>query len=214
VFEALNILKDDNPFFDVVMTGHSFGGALATLSATRYASLCSEIRVSAVTFGCPRVGSLPFRSFAHSLPNLSVFRMEDPVDSCVTLPEVGHSTKWTHLGHSIVLGSAATNSATNTSGHIIKLEGRAHRFDCTAAGMGGSSSSSSSKYFSSSRAHASLSKMTTTLTLAGVGKPPKSRKRMCDYLLAMDVCYRWPVTFYAKSDGITSELDQEERHVV
>jgi hypothetical protein len=113
-----------------------------------------------------------------------VFRIADPVDSCVSLPEVGHSTKWTHLGHIIVLGSAANNSVTHTLGHITKIEGRARRFDVTI--VGGSAA----------------------------GEQPKSRKRMCDYLLAMDVCYHWPMTFYAKSDGITGRLDQEERHVV
>jgi hypothetical protein len=74
--------------------------------------------------------------------------------------------------------------ATNNSVTHTKIEGRSHRFDVTR------------------------------VVGSAAGKQPNSRKRMCDYLLAMDICYHWHMTFYAKSDGITGELDQEERHVV
>jgi len=72
---VFRLLKDQlsfSPFFDVVMTGHSFGGALATLGATRYASLFPMITVSCHAFGAPKVGGITFRHLSNSLPNLKV----------------------------------------------------------------------------------------------------------------------------------------------
>lgn len=65
-------LTTENPFFDVVFTGHSFGAGLATIGAMRYAVLQPMIRVSCNAFGSPRVGGTEFRSLVHSLPNLKV----------------------------------------------------------------------------------------------------------------------------------------------
>lgn len=44
----------------VVFTGHSLGGALATLCATAVKSECPQLHVSAYTFGSPRVGNKAF----------------------------------------------------------------------------------------------------------------------------------------------------------
>ena len=72
VFALLGNLATRKPFFDVVMTGHSFGAAMATIGAVRYALKHPMIRVSCHVFGSPRVGGEDFRQLVHSVPNLKV----------------------------------------------------------------------------------------------------------------------------------------------
>jgi hypothetical protein len=100
VFGLLNILTDESPFCDVVYTGHSFGGALATIGAVRYAENYPIVTVSSHMFGSPRVGQKEFRDLAHSLPNLKIIRVDNGKDPYVFFPE---GKKWTHLGHTIRL---------------------------------------------------------------------------------------------------------------
>lgn len=98
VFYVLNRLASLNPFCDVCMIGHSFGSAMATLGATRYASMCPQIRVVCAVFGSPKVGGDEFCQFVHSLPNLRVVRVECTDDAYTCMPE---GAKWRHAGHSI-----------------------------------------------------------------------------------------------------------------
>ena len=106
VFALLDELADRTPFCDVVMTGHSFGAALATLAGARYASSRHQIRVCCNLFGSPKVGGVDFRHWANSLPNLKVMRVEYGSDPWVVAPE---GTAWSHVGHSIVIDSAVTS---------------------------------------------------------------------------------------------------------
>jgi len=106
VFSLLDELADRTPFCDVVMTGHSFGAALATLAGARYASSRHQIRVCCNLFGSPKVGGVEFRHWANSLPNLKVMRVEYGSDPWVSAPE---GTAWSHVGHSIVIDSAVTS---------------------------------------------------------------------------------------------------------
>jgi len=105
VFALLDELVDRTPFCDVVMTGHSFGAALATLAGARYASSRHQIRVCCNLFGSPKVGGVEFRHWANSLPNLKVMRVEYGSDRWVAAPE---GPVWSHVGHSIVLDSTVT----------------------------------------------------------------------------------------------------------
>ena len=100
VFSKLDELAEKHPFFDVIITGHSFGGALALLASMRYADLRPAIMVSCFAFGCPKVGALNFRYYVHSLPNLKVMRVEYGSDPWTNAPD---SPNWTHAGHSIVI---------------------------------------------------------------------------------------------------------------
>lgn len=107
------------PFFDVVMTGHSFGGAMATIASLRYAMGNSQMRVICHTFGSPRIGGEEWRQLVHSIPNLRIYRVEKAHDSFVTMPT---GNEWVHCGHSIqILGEEETS---------VQFE--AHRFDRAA----------------------------------------------------------------------------------
>ena len=64
VFEAVASAKQQNPDFKIVVTGHSLGGALATLASgyLRKANYALDM----FTYGAPRVGNQAFASFITS----------------------------------------------------------------------------------------------------------------------------------------------------
>mmetsp|Transcript_15635 Transcript_15635/g.33301 ORF Transcript_15635/g.33301 Transcript_15635/m.33301 type:complete len:711 (-) Transcript_15635:212-2344(-) len=104
VFALLENLASRKPFFDVVMTGHSFGAAMATIGAVRYATSQPMIRVSCHVFGVPRLGGEEWRQMVHSVPNLKVFRAENQFDPFIALPS---GSDWIHVGHGISFGEGA-----------------------------------------------------------------------------------------------------------
>jgi hypothetical protein len=75
--------------YDIVVTGHSLGGALATLAAST-AHFPTQTRV--VTFGSPKVGDKKFvKNFATAVPNCSRVVFEaDVVPFLPTLPQYEH----------------------------------------------------------------------------------------------------------------------------
>ncbi|MFO7714541.1 lipase family protein [Desulfosarcina sp.] len=70
-------------------TGHSLGGALATLAA----SLLPPCAV--YTFGAPRIGDA---EFAQTLAGIPVFNVFNPKDIVPELPPVSRRTRFTHAG--------------------------------------------------------------------------------------------------------------------
>ena len=72
VFAKLDELIQNHPFFDVVMAGFSFGGALASIASMRYAASNPMLLVSCFAFSCPKVGAMNHRYYVNSLPNLKV----------------------------------------------------------------------------------------------------------------------------------------------
>jgi len=124
VFDLLEKLTDETPFCDVVMTGHSFGSALATIAAARYASSRHQIRVCASLFGSPKVGAVNFRHWVNSLPNLKIMRIEYASDPWTNAPE---GLNWSHVGHTIVLNLADIKKAEKSSANTSLV--KAYRFD-------------------------------------------------------------------------------------
>jgi len=110
VFDCLDKYLDENPFCEVVFTGHSLGGSMATLAAFRYATNRPMVRVHCQIFGSPKVGNRVFRQQANSLPNLKVMRVEYASDpKCFAPPGDANGS---HVGHSIVLSKKSeTNNA-------------------------------------------------------------------------------------------------------
>jgi hypothetical protein len=70
IYNLLDKAKKQNPEYKVVFTGHSLGGALATLSAVKFAERgvikWSDIQI--ITFGQPRVGDASFANYLNSKP--------------------------------------------------------------------------------------------------------------------------------------------------
>ena len=70
----------------ILVTGHSLGGALATLCAAELAVLLPETMVICYTFNAPRVGNIAFVERVGSLPNLRVYRINSCGDVVPCLP--------------------------------------------------------------------------------------------------------------------------------
>ena len=119
VFALLANLATRKPFFDIVMTGHSFGAATATIASLRYASANSQMRVSCNVFSSPRVGGEEWRQLVHSVPNLRIYRVENGSDPYVMLPS---GSEWIQCGHAIQI------TDNESDGHVGS-EFKARRFD-------------------------------------------------------------------------------------
>jgi len=86
----------------VFLTGHSLGGALATVCAYRFQKV-GGINVSGVyVFGSPRVGDLSFANQYNSLLKDKTFRWVKNMDFASTLPDYAPpplpSTRYFHVG--------------------------------------------------------------------------------------------------------------------
>jgi predicted lipase len=79
------------PTYLLTCTGHSLGGALATLTVASFAAYDGMLRV--ITFGQPRVGDIEFSSDLSVM--LDVYRVVNYLDMIPHLPPLGkykHST--------------------------------------------------------------------------------------------------------------------------
>jgi hypothetical protein len=77
-------------------TGHSLGGALATLAASMHAPR------AVYTFGAPRIGD---RAFARTLSQVRVFNIINPRDVVTHLPPEGLGPRFCHAGTTIHNGA-------------------------------------------------------------------------------------------------------------
>ena len=80
--------KDEK--LSVVVTGHSLGGALATLSAFDLAEnkvAGDDVRIAAFVFGCPQVGNEAFKDKVEQLSNLKIFHTKNVKDIVPNLPD-------------------------------------------------------------------------------------------------------------------------------
>jgi hypothetical protein len=116
VFRTLDELSEQNPFYDVIMTGHSMGGVLSLLASMRYADAKPAIMVSCFAFGCPKVGSLDFRFYINSLPNLKVMRFEYGFDPWIYCPD---HPMWVHVGHTIMISKCESKTDASGPNHRV-----------------------------------------------------------------------------------------------
>ncbi|KAL3923202.1 MAG: hypothetical protein SGILL_001787 [Bacillariaceae sp.] len=106
-FALIDKLTEQNPFCDVVFSGYSFGAAMATLAASRYAMARPMMRVGCYPVASPKVGFSMFRHVVNSLPNLKVARLEVGQDVKCQGPT---ANGW-HVGHTLVLSGSIGNQA-------------------------------------------------------------------------------------------------------
>lgn len=113
-FRLLDKLVDENPFCDVVFSGFTFGAAMATLGAVRYAKTRPTMRVGCLTLASPKVGFSHFRQMVHSTPNLKVVRLE--LGSSWYEPRCqGPTVGGYHVGHTLVLNNNSQHQQPSTS---------------------------------------------------------------------------------------------------
>jgi len=135
IFTLLNRLIAFKPFNDVTIMGHSFGGAMATVAASKYASQRPASRVRCHVFGSPQIGGLSFRNEVHSLPNLSMVRIERSTDPFVSVPVSdsmpkggGKEVDWTHVGHCLKI-NPSNLSPFPTYDDTRSVDIKLYRFD-------------------------------------------------------------------------------------
>jgi hypothetical protein len=102
----------------MILTGHSFGGAIATLTATIVGSLFPEIGVDVITFGSPRVGNAAFVSLFNSTVNSS-YRMVYHADKIPEIYPINHN--FIHTGNATVFGGPAGIVAISDVNSITRM---------------------------------------------------------------------------------------------
>ena len=129
-FRTIDKLVDENPFCDFVFSGYSFGAALATLAAYRYAKARPMMRVGCLTLASPKVGFSHFRHMVNTTPNLKVVRLElgGQSETKCQGPTVGG---W-HVGHTLVLNASSSNASNPSteqqpSVSVYKFEAPKHK---------------------------------------------------------------------------------------
>ncbi len=92
-----------NPNLNVVITGHSLGGAMAMLYCFLLQTKTPQLSVkNLITFGQPRCGNLEFINFYNSL-NIPYFRFVNDGDYVTDVPPPYGKSSWSHAGKGFLL---------------------------------------------------------------------------------------------------------------
>lgn len=99
--DLFNDIKRFNETSNIIITGHSLGGALATLSACYLLEMgVSRENISVYSFGAPPVGTQAFCDFYEG--KLNVYRVINEQD---VIPKLDKISNLTHLGQQVILPS-------------------------------------------------------------------------------------------------------------
>jgi hypothetical protein len=97
------IIGGDGSDWKIYMTGHSLGGALATLSTVDISRRFASASVTAYSFGSPRVGNKAFVDLYNSL-NGDSFRIVNDQDIVARMPRtVQQVLDYDHVGRTVVM---------------------------------------------------------------------------------------------------------------
>jgi predicted lipase len=97
----MKALEDDASLSkEIVLSGHSLGGALAQIMTTYLSVRHPDLKIRMITFGEPMVGNLAYKQWNESLSNISMWRFVNEDDS---VARVTHSKKsdYVHAGHMV-----------------------------------------------------------------------------------------------------------------
>ena len=94
-----NELKENNEIKNIVYTGHSLGGGLATIALMNYSHKYPNLNHACVTFGAPRVGNKDFRIRFNNSCSFSkrYVNYYDPVPSLPFSLRYSHSCPSDHI---------------------------------------------------------------------------------------------------------------------
>jgi len=101
----LETYRAENPNSRIYFTGHSLGGALATLAIWRFQKERMDENVSLYTIGCPRVGNGQFCSELKERATKGIFRYMDGNDLVTHVPPADHLIGYAHPDAGIHVGS-------------------------------------------------------------------------------------------------------------
>ena len=99
ICEQLNTLIRQYPENDIFITGHSSGGAMATLLGYFLSKDMPTKKINIVSFGSPRVGNYAFRFDFMSRPNIVHNRVVNRYDIISVVPFFGYY----HVGRKILI---------------------------------------------------------------------------------------------------------------
>ena len=92
-------LMNQNPTYELFITGHSSGGAIATLFGYLIAPELTERQIQIVSFASPRVGNLAFKQDFNKRTNLKHWRITNQHDFIPRIPYFGFH----HVGEQICI---------------------------------------------------------------------------------------------------------------
>ena len=140
LLDQLKLILELNPKFNLVFTGHSLGGAIATIAVadlllkdtvkcqkSLYALSIPSFRVSLITFGTPRVGNENTSQLFRQLKLRSSYRVTNRNDPVPRLPprSIGfqHVQReyWINLSGELVTCSDALSSEANDCINFLDL---------------------------------------------------------------------------------------------
>ncbi|XP_021743019.1 phospholipase A1-IIdelta-like [Chenopodium quinoa] len=94
--------KDED--LSIIFTGHSLGATLSVLSAFDIAeNVTREIPVSAIIFGCPKVGNKRFKERVDAHPNLKTLHVRNVIDTIPLYP--ARLMGYVHIGIELEIDS-------------------------------------------------------------------------------------------------------------
>jgi predicted lipase len=91
VLDAVNSARAAHPSYALVITGHSLGAAVATITGAYFRSI--GLNCDIYTYGSPRVGNEAFANFVSSTSQGSIYRITHLNDPVPQLPP-GGSLAW------------------------------------------------------------------------------------------------------------------------
>ena len=103
-------LLNENPAYDLMVVGHSLGGALANLSGFELAREFPATLVTTVTFGCPRSVNAKLARAIRAQRNLRIYRLVNLTDAVARIPPWSFGAR--HTGYCVWLCDGAVRTPT------------------------------------------------------------------------------------------------------
>ncbi|KAH6655776.1 Alpha/Beta hydrolase protein [Truncatella angustata] len=132
-YESLRQAIEDYPSYNITVTGHSLGGAVATLLGVYAREEFPDVgAIDIYTYGSPRVGNLPLLTYVHNQPGGREYRLTHFDDVFPRLPPMSY-LGYAHSSAEYWLKWGPADRVDYVPGMIAKCWGFLNG-DCNAAG--------------------------------------------------------------------------------